>query len=121
MEFQVTDASIGALTSLLYYTKKISTKMRSKDSMKALAHQLEPKLGTAAWKVGSVRFEDDDSPVTYYYRDPIELVAYILSQPAYSDHLVFAPVKEYQNGTRIYSELHTGDWWWETQVRHCSL
>ena len=116
IEFQVTDASMGALTSLLYYTQNISTKARSKESMKALAHELEPKLGTRGWKSASVKFEDDDAPVAYYYRDPIELVEYILSQPAYRDHLIYAPVKEYQDGCRIYSELHTANWWWETQV-----
>jgi len=33
--------------------------------------------------------------------------------------MVYAPVKEWNSEEppeRVYSEMHTADWWWETQV-----
>jgi len=36
--------------------------------------------------------------------------------------MVYAPRREYDhNGTRIYTEMHTADWWWDLQVLLCSL
>ena len=116
IEFQVTDAQFNSMASILYFTDKIKTRSElSKNKLKLLAHQLEPRLDRDAWREATVHF--DDRPTKYYYRNPLELVTYMLSQPAYKDHLVYAPVKEYNaDGERIYSELHTGDWWWRTQV-----
>ena len=30
--------------------------------------------------------------------------------------MVFAPERLYEGNERQYGELHTADWWWETQV-----
>jgi len=43
-----------------------------------------------------------------------------MRQPAYTEHLIFAPQRSFNSDTppkRLYTELHTVDWWWETQVR----
>ncbi|KAF3936016.1 hypothetical protein ABW19_dt0202204 [Dactylella cylindrospora] len=56
------------------------------------------------------------SPSPFLYRDPLKCAAHILRQPAYAEHLVTAPTREYnEDGERIYNEMHTADWWWETQ------
>jgi hypothetical protein len=58
----------------------------------------------------------------FLYRDIIECVQYLLRQPAYTEHLVVAPIKEYNDeGERMYSEINTADWWWNTQVRYLHL
>ena len=55
------------------------------------------------------------SPI--FYRDPVKLLKYILKQPAYARDMVWNPVREFDSlGRRVYSELHTADWWWEEQV-----
>ena len=54
-----------------------------------------------------------------WFRDPVECVNELLSNPAFKDHISYAPEHVYSNkeGTeRIYDEMWTGDWWWETQV-----
>jgi hypothetical protein len=41
-------------------------------------------------------------------------------QPAHGEHLIYAPQHYVNSDTpqkRLYSEMHTADWWWETQVR----
>jgi hypothetical protein len=43
----------------------------------------------------------------------------IYGDPEFARDLVFAPEHRYMDHTRterIYSEMHTGDWWWEIQV-----
>jgi hypothetical protein len=42
-----------------------------------------------------------------------------MRQPAYAEHLIYAPQRCFNSDTqpkRFYTELHTADWWWETQV-----
>jgi hypothetical protein len=52
-----------------------------------------------------------------FYRDPVECVAYLLRQPAFAAQMVWAPVREWASkNKRLYSKMHTADWWWEQQV-----
>lgn len=52
-------------------------------------------------------------------RDPIECIRDMIGNPAFRDHMRFEPERAYedQDGkSRVYDEMWTGDWWWETQV-----
>lgn len=54
-----------------------------------------------------------------WFWDPVECVKELLSNPAFKDYISYAPEHVYSDkeGTeRIYDEMWTGDWWWETQV-----
>ena len=67
------------------------------------------------WSSGEV--DDGLRTTSFYYRNPIDCVRYLLRQIIYDGEMVYAPVKEFNSdGERTYSEMHTGDWWWETQV-----
>lgn len=60
---------------------------------------------------------DGIEPGEYFYRNPLQCIEHLLRQPAYADSLTYAPVREYNSeGHRVYSEIHTADWWWDTQV-----
>ena len=44
---------------------------------------------------------------------------WLMRQPAYTEHLIYAPQRCLNSDMppkRVYSEMHTVDWWWETQV-----
>ncbi|KAH0605688.1 uncharacterized protein H6S33_004910 [Morchella sextelata] len=44
------------------------------------------------------------------------IVRYLLGQQAFQESLVYAPVVERnESDERMYGEIHTEDWWWETQ------
>jgi hypothetical protein len=60
--------------------------------------------------------ESNSEPIIYYCRNPIEIAEWLLSQPCHRNDMVYGPVREYVDGQRIYSEMHTADWWWEMQV-----
>lgn len=50
-------------------------------------------------------------------RDPIKVLRYLLRQPAYAPHLVWDSHKVFDSeNQRCYSEMHTGDYWWNEQV-----
>jgi len=61
----------------------------------------------------------DDGPhaTTFYYRNIIDCVRYLIGQVAYSSDMVYVPIREYDSsGERLYSEMHTADWWQDMQV-----
>lgn len=89
------------------------------------------ELGMQTWKTGKVSFNRSDggnrfsdAPFTsFYYRNPVTCIEFLLRQSAFKEHMTYAPVREYNDeNERVYSELHTGDWWWRMQVLqsvHC--
>ena len=54
-----------------------------------------------------------------FHRNPVECVADLLSTPTLRDSLHYAPSQVFVDDTctdRIYHDMWTADWWWETQV-----
>ncbi|KAI0764847.1 hypothetical protein C8Q74DRAFT_1370751 [Fomes fomentarius] len=71
--------------------------------------------------IGEVLNENGDKktkPVELWCRNPVECIRELLGNPKFKEHLHYAPKKLFwdANGTdHIYSEMWTGDWWWDTQ------
>jgi len=60
---------------------------------------------------------DGRHTTTFYYWNALDSVRYLVRQVAYRSDMVYAPIREYDSsGERLYSEMHTADWWWDTQV-----
>ncbi|EIN13305.1 hypothetical protein PUNSTDRAFT_59004 [Punctularia strigosozonata HHB-11173 SS5] len=54
------------------------------------------------------------------FRDPLECIKSLYANPDFTDHMSYAPVRDFcdtENTQRMYSEMNTGDWWWETQAK----
>jgi hypothetical protein len=54
-----------------------------------------------------------------FYRDVIECVRSLFGDPNFTPYLHFAPEKHYTEDTKdtqMYHDMHTGKWWWATQV-----
>jgi hypothetical protein len=59
------------------------------------------------------------APVFLCYRDPLDAAQSLLDRPSLAMHLKYTPEKHWRDkdtGSRLYSEIFTGDWAWETQV-----
>ena len=59
-----------------------------------------------------------------WHRDPVECIRELMSNPAFRDTMAYAPERVYSDaeGTkRVYDEMWTADWWWDTQVRQYCL
>ena len=76
-----------------------------------LLSELNFGLGNDSWN-------EDDSHVfgTLYYRDISKCIQFLLAHHPCQAHLDFEPVRLADSeGRRIYSDMNTGDWWWDTQ------
>jgi len=77
---------------------------------------LDPYQDLLEWNEAT--FEHDGRSSVFFYRNIVHCVEYLLAQPAYRQDIVYGPIREYDgSGQRLYSEMHTADWWWQTQVR----
>ena len=83
-------------------------------TLRALLNNMDNCLGPQSWQQGEVAFSETKVP--FYYRDPVDCVKYLLRQQAYRSDLVFSPERFYEGNERQYNELHTANWWWDTQV-----
>ena len=53
---------------------------------------------------------------TLYYRDIFKCIQFLLAHLPFQAHLDFELVRLADSESRrIYSEMNTGDWWWDTQ------
>ena len=62
--------------------------------------------------------------VFLYYRDPLQCVQSLMSNPMHTDHLDFIPYRAYQTAEkqiRVYSEWLSGDVAWQAQVCTCQI
>ena len=70
----------------------------------------------------SILIKGDDNlpeqePVRYWLRDSLAVLQEILENPELIDHCVWGPVRQRNSeGERVYTDMHTGDWWWKVQV-----
>lgn len=56
-----------------------------------------------------------------YFRDILHCVRSLYGNPEFLSLLIFAPERHYVDSdqtNRLYHDMHTGKWWWETQVSH---
>jgi Plavaka transposase len=56
----------------------------------------------------------------FYSRNTLLCIRSIYGDPEFAQDLVVAPERHYTNHEqtdRVWSEMHTGDWWWAVQVR----
>ena len=57
--------------------------------------------------------------VKVWMRDPVECIRELVGNPLFKDFLHYKPIRLYadEDGTnRIYENMWTGNWWWDTQV-----
>src|SRR5882757_6166875 len=84
---------------------------QSADALRKLLSELDFGLGDDSWI-------EDDSHIfgMLYYRDIFKCIQFLLAHLPFQAHLEFEPVRLADSeGRRIYSEMNTGDWWWDTQ------
>lgn len=91
----------------------------SADALRKRVDGMEPDFAASQWIKGVGRFFADakNELQDYWYRDIAKVIQHYFRQPAYREHLIYAPAKEYNSsGKRVFSDMYTGKWWWRTQV-----
>lgn len=56
-----------------------------------------------------------------WMRNPVECIKELMSNPAFRDHMAYAPERVYSSPegneeSRIFDEMWTAEWWWKLQV-----
>lgn len=118
---RISDTAITEFFNHGIHSNKSS--FRSPHTLHNIIDSIDPVLNLKAWKVGRAYFAGDakNCHQEYYYRVLEECIQNLMERPAFRDHLVYRPVKEYKIGSngerkRVYSEIHTADWWHDEQV-----
>jgi len=89
--------------------------LRSDYTLREYLDVLDPFREYFVWVEATI--DDGRHATTVYYCNIIDCVRYLIGQVAYTSDLVYAPIQAYDtSGERLYSEMHTGDWWWDIQV-----
>jgi len=84
---------------------------QSADPLRKLLSELDFTLGDD----GSIQ-DHSHIFVTLYYRDVFKCIQFVLAHPPFQADMDFEPVRLADSeGRQIYSEINTGDWWWDTQ------
>lgn len=63
--------------------------------------------------------EVDTQLYDFFFRDIIKCIRALFGDPEFAPFLVFKPEKHFSDDkhtNRLYHDMHTGDWWWWTQV-----
>jgi len=83
-------------------------------------------MGIDSWESGKVCYNHlvapnnlrDDDDTRLFFRTPVECIEILLQQPAFREHMSYAPPKEFHDAEdRILSEVKSSDRWWNEQVR----
>ena len=64
--------------------------------------------------------DNHQCPIKYWSRDIIKSMRWLMRQPANAEHRIHAPQRCFNSDTPpkcLNTEMHTADWWSETQVR----
>jgi hypothetical protein len=81
---------------------------------------MEDGLGNGSWSRETTNWQWTDAhrkPIEFYCRDVLTCARWLLRQPAYDGQLTYTPERHFNDaGGRIYTEMHTCDWWWGKQV-----
>jgi hypothetical protein len=59
-------------------------------------------------------------PLVLYHRNPLDCIQSLLDRPFLCESMEFAPRRTWEDSnwkSRVYSEIMTGNWAWQTQVR----
>jgi len=92
-----------------------SRSFRSAHTLRQHLDILDPFREYLVWAEASS--DDGRHATTFYDRNIIDCVRYLIRQVAYSSDMVYAHIREYDSsGELLYSEMHTADWWWDMQV-----
>jgi len=84
---------------------------QSADALRKLLSRFDFRLGNDSWI-------DEHSYIfgTLYYGEIFKFIQLLLTHLRFQVHLDFEPVRlAHSESHRIYSEMHTGNWWWDTQ------
>jgi len=94
------------------------------DGVQKLVASMTDDLVLGEWELHTLedmRWNDNHQrPIKYWSRYIIKSMRWLMQQPADTKHHIYTPQRNFNRDTslkRLYTEMHTADWWWEPQMR----
>ena len=85
-------------------------------SSHTLYQKIDEMIIDPPWKNGFVDFRLAKN-TEFWYRDILKVLKYLLRRKSFQPHMSWAPVKQFDSQQeRVYTEMNTASWWWNTQV-----
>jgi len=98
-------------------------RFKNGDGVQKVVASMPDDQALGEWELHTLedmRWNDNHQrPIKYWSRDIIKSMRWLMRQPAYAEHLIYAPQCGFNSDNppkRLYTEMHTADWWWETPV-----
>ncbi len=97
-----------------------SSSFQTSDEWLNLLHQISYDIDNEQWQsrafcISSMYEEADAVQYDIKYQNIIDSLRFLLKHWLFEKDLIYAFIHHYNmNNCRIYSEMHTIDWWWET-------
>ena len=107
---------LSSLITLPKLAGNLGLSFSSADELNAV---IDKKLPNGLPKFVQEEFTLAGQTYEFYHRDVMQCVRALYGDPELVEFLVHAPEKHFtgpDKKTRIYSEMHTGKWWWTRQV-----
>ncbi len=88
-----------------------------------LLHQISYDVENDEWhsRMFTVEFsykEVQEEQHCILYHDIIETLQFLLNHSSFQDKLIYTFIQHYNvDNFQVYNEMHTADWWWETQKK----
>ncbi|KAI9437471.1 hypothetical protein H4582DRAFT_1815428 [Lactarius indigo] len=109
--------TLSALTELLQIPEVTDRLGVLYSSAKELNHIIDTLPGQPPFECKD--FTIGGERLSFYFQNVMQCIQALFGDPEFAHELAFAPERHYsdpEHTCRIYSEMHTGDWWWAVQT-----
>ncbi|KAH9038021.1 hypothetical protein EDB83DRAFT_2228544 [Lactarius deliciosus] len=109
--------TLSALTELLQIPEVTDRLGVSYSSAKELDRIIDALPGRPPFECED--FTIGGERLSFYFWNVLQCIRTLFGDPEFAHELAFAPERHYsdpERTCRVYSEMHTGDWWWAVQT-----
>jgi len=98
-------------------------RFKNGDGVKKLVAGMPDDKALGQWELPTpedMRWNDNHQrAIKYWSRDIVKSMRWLMRQSPYAEHLIYPSQCCFNSDTppkHIYAQMHTADWWWDTQV-----
>ncbi len=93
------------------------------DQLHEISYDISQASKKQKWTLQTFKIESaydggTDCEYVIQYQSIIDTLHFLLSHKPFDDDMIYASIHHYNSDEKwVYSELHTEDWWWQTQKK----
>ncbi|KAH9173949.1 hypothetical protein EDB89DRAFT_2152812 [Lactarius sanguifluus] len=109
-----TSSAVADLLAIPQLVDRLELSYRNPRELNNIIDQLPGRPPFKCWELLI-----SDETLHFYYRDIVQCLRALYGDPEFARDMVFTPERHYtrhDRTCRVYSDMHTGDWWWAVQT-----